>query len=193
VFGLACTARWPGHYCGVAHRTAPRWSMSGWRWRWPASRSWPRRWVLCGWLSYSQVRAISWLAPDGGHRLVEDLIDAAGHGTVGQLEVLFRGLRTVADVDNPDRHPQEYVSHSWSSGACRRGSTRNGRDRAVRDRDDRWRAEPSAVRPSSEAETPRRVRKPPCGSRCPGHSFAPTRDRSSRRRPNCHPTSLGRG
>jgi hypothetical protein len=41
-------------------------------------------------LSYSQVRAISRLAGDGEHRLVEDLIDAAGHGTVGQLEVLVR-------------------------------------------------------------------------------------------------------
>src|SRR5690349_18552735 len=55
--------------------------------------------------------------PRRGHRLVEDLIDAAGHGTVGQLEVLVRGLHTMEEVDGPDRHPEEYVSHSWSSPA----------------------------------------------------------------------------
>ena len=112
VFGLASTARWLGHYCGVAHRTAVEHVRVA-----RALAGFPElaAAMAAGRLSYSQVRAISRLARDGGHRLVEDLIDAAGHGTVGQLEVLVRGLRTVEEVDSPDGHPQEYVSHSWSS------------------------------------------------------------------------------
>ena len=112
MFGLASTARWLGHYCGVAHRTAVEHVRVA-----RALAGFPElaAAMAAGRLSYSQVRAISRLARDGGHRLVEDLIDAAGHGTVGQLEVLVRGLRTVEEVDSPDGHPQEYVSHSWSS------------------------------------------------------------------------------
>jgi hypothetical protein len=90
--------------------------MCGWRGRWPVSRSRPRPWGA-GRLSYSQVRAISRLARDGEHRLVEDLIEAAGHGTAGQLEVLVRGLRTVEDTNSDELQRQEYVSHSWSSEA----------------------------------------------------------------------------
>jgi hypothetical protein len=112
VFGLASTARWLGHYCGVAHRTAVEHVRVA-----RALAGFPELAAAmgAGRLSYSQVRAISRPAGDGEHRLVEDLIDAAGHGTVGQLEVLVRGLRTVADVDGPDRRPPECVSHSWSS------------------------------------------------------------------------------
>jgi Domain of unknown function (DUF222) len=112
VFGLASTARWLGHYCGVAHRTAVEHVRVA---RVLAGFPELAAAMGAGRLSYSQVRAISRPAGDGEHRLVEDLIDAAGHGTVGQLEVLVRGLRTVADVDGPDRRPPEYVSHSWSS------------------------------------------------------------------------------
>src|SRR5206468_6089681 len=104
--------RWLGHYCGVAHRTAVEHVRVA---RVLAGFPELAAAMGAGRLSYSQVRAISRPAGDGEHRLVEDLIDAAGHGTVGQLEVLVRGLRTVEEVDGPDRHPREYVSHSWSS------------------------------------------------------------------------------
>ena len=63
------------------------------------------------------MRAISRLAHDGEHRLIEDLIEAALNGTTGQLETLVRGLRTVGNADNEAEHPEEYVSHSWSSEA----------------------------------------------------------------------------
>jgi hypothetical protein len=39
------------------------------------------------------------------------------NGTTGQLETLVRGLRTVGNADNEAEHPEEYVSHSWSSEA----------------------------------------------------------------------------
>ena len=48
-----------------------------------------------GRLSFSQVRAISRIASRVRTGLVEDLIEVARHGTVAQLEVVVRGLRTV--------------------------------------------------------------------------------------------------
>jgi hypothetical protein len=114
VFGLASTARWLGHYCGLAHRTAVEHVRVA-----RALAGFPQLAAAmgAGRLSYSQVRAIARLARDGEHRLVEDLIEAAGNGTAGQLETLVRGLRTVEDANGDEQHPQEYVSHSWSSAA----------------------------------------------------------------------------
>ena len=113
-FGLASTARWLGHYCGLAHRTAVEHVRVAW-----ALAGFPELAAAmgAGRLSYSQVRAISRLAHDGEHRLVEDLIEAAGHGTAGHLETLVRGLRTVEDTNSDEQQRQEYVSHSWSSEA----------------------------------------------------------------------------
>jgi hypothetical protein len=113
-FGLAFTARWLGHYCGLAHRTAVEHVRVA-----RALAGFPELAAAmgAGRLSYSQVRAISRLAHDGEHRLIEDLIEAAVNGTTGQLETLVRGLRTVGNADNEAEHPEEYVSHSWSSEA----------------------------------------------------------------------------
>ena len=113
-FGLASTARWLGHYCGLAHRTAVEHVRVAW-----ALAGFPELAAAmgAGRLSYSQVRANSRLAHDGEHRLVEDLIEAAVHGTAGHLETLVRGLRTVEDTNSDEQQRQEYVSHSWSSEA----------------------------------------------------------------------------
>jgi hypothetical protein len=113
-FGLASTARWLGHYCGLAHRTAVEHVRVA-----RALAGFPELAAAmgAGRLSYSQVRAISRLAHDGEHRLVEDLIEAAVHGTAGHLETLVRGLRTVEDTNSDEQQRQEYVSHSWSSEA----------------------------------------------------------------------------
>jgi len=56
-----------------------------------------------GRLSFSQVRAISRIAEPGEDGLVEDLIEAARHATVAQLEVVVRGLRTVDHNDKGHR------------------------------------------------------------------------------------------
>ena len=111
-FGLASTARWLGHYCGLAHRTAVEHVRVA-----RALAGFPELAAAmgAGRLSYSQVRAISRLVHDGEHQLIEDLIEAAVNGTVGQLETLVRGLRTVEDADGEDQRPGEYFSHSWSS------------------------------------------------------------------------------
>jgi hypothetical protein len=112
VFGLASTARWLGHYCGLAHRTAVEHVRVA-----RALAGFPELAAAmgAGRLSYSQVRAISRLAHVGEHQLIEDLIEAAVNGTAGQLEVLVRGLRTVEDANGDEQHPEEYVSHSWTS------------------------------------------------------------------------------
>ena len=113
-FGLASTARWLGHYCGLAHRTAVEHVRVA-----RALAGFPELAAAmgAGRLSYSQVRAISRLAYDGEHGLIEDLIEAAVNGTTGQLETLVRGLRTVENADNEAEHAEEYVSQSWSSEA----------------------------------------------------------------------------
>src|SRR6185312_2839801 len=84
-FGLASTARWLGHYCGLAHRTAVEHVRVAW-----ALAGFPELAAAmgAGRLSYSQARANSRLAHDGEHRLVKDLIEAAGHGTAGHQETL---------------------------------------------------------------------------------------------------------
>jgi hypothetical protein len=52
-----------------------------------------------GRLSFSQVRAITRIAQPGGDELVESLIMAARHGTVGHVEALVQGVRTVRAAD----------------------------------------------------------------------------------------------
>ncbi|MDT5050960.1 MAG: hypothetical protein QOG75_6882, partial [Mycobacterium sp.] len=136
-FGLASTAQWLTHACGIAHRTAVEHVRVG-----RALAQYPRlaAEMGAGRLSYSQVRAISRIAapsaagapaearapgergepgaPDapGEHGLVDDLIEAARYGTAAQLEVLVRGLRTVDDNDNETpTQPPEYVTRSWTA------------------------------------------------------------------------------
>ena len=114
VFGLASTARWLGYYCGLAHRTAVEHVRVA---RALAGLPELAAAMGAGRLSYSQVRAISRLAHNGEHQLIEDLIEAAVNGTAGQLETVVRGLRTVEDANGDGQRPPEYVSHSWSNEA----------------------------------------------------------------------------
>lgn len=69
-----------------------------------------------GRLSYSRVRAISRLAGERDE-LVERLVEVAEHGTVEQLEVMVRGLRTVRDSECADVVCTEYVTHSSTEGS----------------------------------------------------------------------------
>jgi hypothetical protein len=109
-FGLVSCAQWLSHACGIAHRTAAEHVR--------VARSllqYPRLAdeMGAGRLSFSQVRAISRIAWPGEHGLVEDLIEAARHATVAQLEVLVRGLRTVDHNENAT-DPGEYLKQSWT-------------------------------------------------------------------------------
>ncbi len=110
-FGLASTAQWLSHTCGIAHRTAVEHVR--------VARSllqYPRlaAEMGAGRLSSSQVRAISRIIEPGEHALVDDLIEVAQHGTVAQLEVVVRGLRTV-DHNEQATDPGEYLKQSWTS------------------------------------------------------------------------------
>lgn len=113
-FGLPTTARWLSHCCGLAHRTAVEHVRVA-----RALSSFPAlvEEMSSGRLSYSHVRAISRLAHDGEQRLVTELIDVAENGTVGQLETVVHGLRTVEgnDGSSGSDRPEEYVRHSWTS------------------------------------------------------------------------------
>src|SRR5450432_4107164 len=75
-FGLASTAQWLTHACGIAHRTAVEHVRVA-----KSLRHYPRLAdeMAAGRLSYSQVRAISRIAEPGEHVLVDDLIEAARH------------------------------------------------------------------------------------------------------------------
>ena len=108
-FGLASTPRWLAHYCGLSRRTAVEHVRVA-----RALEGFPElaEAMAAGRLSFSHVWAISRLAYDGEHRLVADLVDVAEHGTVGQLEAMVRGLRTVEQQSPP---LEEYVSHAWSA------------------------------------------------------------------------------
>ena len=119
-FGLASSAQWLTHACGIAQRTAVDHVRVG-----KALAQCPRLAdeMGAGRLSYSQVRAISRIAAPGEHGLVEDLIEVARHGTVAQLEVVVRGLRTV-DHNEKATGPGEYVKHSWTSDSRWQLSTR---------------------------------------------------------------------
>jgi len=83
-FGLASTARWLSHYCGISHRTAQDHVRVA-----RALACFPAlaEGMAAGRLSYSHVRAIARLARPDEQQLVVDLIDVAEHGTVGQLEL----------------------------------------------------------------------------------------------------------
>jgi hypothetical protein len=109
--GLASTAQWLTHACGIAHRTAFEHVRVG-----RPLRQHPRLAdeMGAGRLSFSQVRAISRVAAESEGALVGDLIEAARHGTVAQLEVLVRGLRTV-DHNEQDTDAGEYLTQSWTS------------------------------------------------------------------------------
>src|SRR5450432_4055056 len=91
-FGLASSAQWLTHACGIAHRTAVEQVRVG-----RSLRHYPRLAdeMGAGRLSYSQVRAISRIAGPAEQTLVGDLIEVARHATVAQLDVVVRGLRTV--------------------------------------------------------------------------------------------------
>ncbi len=82
-FGLASSAQWLTHSCGIAHRT-----------------------------TVEQVRVARSLRQHP--RLVDDLIEVAQHGTVAQLELMVRGLRTVDHIDNAT-DPGEYLKQSWTA------------------------------------------------------------------------------
>jgi hypothetical protein len=109
-FGLASSAQWLTHACGISHRTAVGHVRVG-----KSLVQYPRLAdeMGAGQLSYSQARAISRIVEPGEHALVDDLIEAATHGTVAQLEVLVRGLRTVDHNENAT-DPGEYLKHSWT-------------------------------------------------------------------------------
>jgi hypothetical protein len=119
-FGLASSAQWLTHRCGITHRTAVEHVRVG-----RSLLAHPRltEEMSAGRLSYSQVRAISRLATPGEHILVDDLIEVARHGTVAQLEDLVRGLRTVDHNDNAT-DPGEYLNRSWTSDSRWRLSAR---------------------------------------------------------------------
>jgi hypothetical protein len=112
-FGLASTARWVSHYCGLSRRTA----MEHVRVARALAAHEPLAAAMgAGRLSFSQVRAISRLADLGEDRLLTELIMVAEHGTVGQLEDTVRGLRTVDDNQQLHRDPDpESLSHRWRS------------------------------------------------------------------------------
>jgi hypothetical protein len=110
-FGLASSAQWLTHACGIAHRTAVEHVRVG---RSLAQHGRLAAEMGSGRLSYSQVRAISRIVAPDAHALVDDLIEAARHGTVAQLEVLVRGLRTVDDNETPTS-PAEYLTRSWTA------------------------------------------------------------------------------
>jgi hypothetical protein len=110
-FGLASSAQWLTHTCGIAHRTAVEHLRVA-----RALRHYRRLSdeMAAGRLSYSQVRAISRIAGPAEGALVDDLIEMAQHATVAQLEVVVRGLRTVDDNERAtDRG--EYLKQSWTS------------------------------------------------------------------------------
>jgi hypothetical protein len=110
-YGLGSTARWLMHYCGLSRRTAIEHVR--------VARALAAHPVLAeamgaGRLSFSHARAISRIAHLGGPELVADLVQVAEHGTVGQLEDVVRGLRTVDDNNQPDQRPvAEAVSAGW--------------------------------------------------------------------------------
>jgi hypothetical protein len=119
-FGLASTAQWLTHACGIAHRTAVEHVRVA-----RSLRQYSRLAdeMGAGRLSYSHVRAISRIEGPGEDGLVEDLIEAAQHATVSQLEDVVRGLRTV-DHNEHATDPGEYLKQSWTADSRWRFSAR---------------------------------------------------------------------
>jgi len=127
-FRLVSSAQWLTHACGITHRTAAEHVRVA-----RSLRHSPRlaEEMAAGRLSFSQVRAISRIAQPGEQALVEDLIEVARHGTVAQLEVVVRGLRTV-DHNEQATDPGEYVKGSWASDSRWRLSARLDPERGAR-------------------------------------------------------------
>jgi hypothetical protein len=119
-FGLVSSAQWLTHSCGIAHRTAVDHVRVA---RSLAHFDRLAEEMAAGRLSYSQVRAISRIAGPGEHALVAELIEAAEHATVAQLEVVVRGLRTVEHNERAT-DPGEYVTQSWTADSRWRLSAR---------------------------------------------------------------------
>ena len=112
-FGLPSTARWLSHHCGIARRTAIEQVRVA---RALAAQPSLAAAMAAGRLSYSQVRAISRLVECATPGLIDSLIMVAEHGTVGQLEDVVRGLRSVDDVEHGRARPvEEYVRRGWGA------------------------------------------------------------------------------
>jgi hypothetical protein len=112
-FGLPSTARWLSYACGLSQRTAVEHVRVA---RALAAHSVLAAAMSAGRLSYSHVRAITRVAEPGEDKLVADLVMLAEHGTVGQLESMVRGLRTVEHNEaEPSGDEGEYLSHRWGS------------------------------------------------------------------------------
>lgn len=120
-FGLATTARWVSHYCGLSHRTAVEHVRVA-----KALAAFPElaREMSAGRLSYSQVRAISRVPADGEHQVVRDLIELAEHGTAAHLETVARGVRTVERNERGAEPTEEYVKHGWTNASMSSTSAR---------------------------------------------------------------------
>jgi len=119
-FGLASSAQWLTHSCGIAQRTAAEHVRVA-----RSLRDYPQlaAEMAAGRLSYSQVRAIIRIAQPGEDGLVGELIHAAQHATVAQLEVVVRGLRTV-DHNEHATDRGEYLTQSWTADSRWRLSVR---------------------------------------------------------------------
>ncbi|HEX7106911.1 MAG TPA: HNH endonuclease [Acidothermaceae bacterium] len=110
-YGMASTPQWLSFHCGLAHRTAVEHLRVA-----RALVAFPRmaEQMAGGRLSYSQARAIARTAKPGEVRLVDDLLEIARHGTVAQLEVMVRGLRTVDHIEHPaPRQEREQLVGRW--------------------------------------------------------------------------------
>src|SRR5882757_7183907 len=120
-FGLASTSGWLSHACGLSRRTAIDHVRVA-----RALAAFPAlvESMSAGRISYSHARAISRVARAGEEQLVSDLIMVAEHGTVGQLEIMVRGLRTVEDNERGPAPAEEYAAWSWSSESQWRLSAR---------------------------------------------------------------------
>ncbi len=121
-FGFPSTAHWLSYSCGLAARTARDHVRVA---RALAAHERLAAEMTAGRLSYSHARAISRCAKPAEHQLVDHLIDVAEHGTVGHLETVVRGLRTVEDAENPgSRDEREYVRYAWNDDSTWRLSAR---------------------------------------------------------------------
>src|SRR5882757_9280973 len=120
-FGLPSTSGWLSYACGLSRRTAIDHVRVA-----RALAAFPAlvESMSAGRISYSHARAISRVARAGEERLVGDLIMVAEHGTVGQLEIVVRGLRTVEDNEQTPASVEEYAAWSWSSESQWRLSAR---------------------------------------------------------------------
>lgn len=122
--GMASTAHWLAWACGLSARTARDHVRVA---RSLATHPLLAAEMAAGRLSYSHLRAISRLVRDGEplpDQLVDDLVNAARHGTTAQLETIVRGLRTVQDTEDGTPAPSENVSVGWTDGNQWRMSAR---------------------------------------------------------------------